>query len=225
MKHKTVTNIKLIIFLILFGISSTSCLKIYLRIYGIKTNKLVNERMLSSFLIKNAISDSLILELDSNKYAALIDLKTKDTLNYKHAKWWTQNHIQPIQVIYFDLYANKSIAAFFNCVAETRGISTMTWNKENELDFFPPRTYDKWSDSLFTSKEILNTVIDLKAKKEFTLKNNKKYLVLLFYTLFIEKQSLNMIREVNYNLSKYGKDDYQLYYINMDNYFYSLLKK
>lgn len=214
-------NKKYLITLFILCISLSSCLKIYFRIYGIKKCKAVSIQNLSSFLTKNLITDSLILQVDSIKYQKLINTKNIDTLNYKYASWWTQNHIQPIQVIYFDIDSNKSVAAFFNCIAETKGISTMTWNKDKELEQFPPIAYRKWCDSLFTYNEILNTIVDLKTGKSIEFVPRKKYLILVLYSLFIEKQTLNLIREINYNLSKQKTNNYELYYINMDNYFYS----
>jgi hypothetical protein len=180
---------------------------------------------MSNFLTKNLITDSLILQLDSVKYKKLINTKNIDTLNYKFASWWTQNHIQPIQVIYFDVDSNKSVAAFFNCISEVKGISKMTWNKDKELEQFPPTAYRKWCDSLFSYNEILNTIVNLKTGKNFEIVPRKKYLILVFYSLFIEKQTLNLIREVNYNLSKQKSNNYEIYYVNMDNYFYNEFKK
>ena len=214
-------NKKYLITLFILCISLSSCLKIYFRIYGIKKCKAVTIQNLSSFLTKNLITDSLILQVDSIKYQKLINTKNIDTLNYNYASWWTQNHIQPIQVIYFDIDSNKSVAAFFNCIAETKGISTMTWNKDKELEQFPPIAYRKWCDSLFTYNEIINTIVDLKTGKSIEYVPRKKYLILVLYSLFIEKQTLNLIREINYNLSKQKTNNYELYYINMDNYFYS----
>lgn len=218
-------NKKYLIVFIILCISSSSCLKIYFRIYGIKKCKAVSIQNLSNFLTKNLITDSLILQVDSVKYKKLINTKNIDTLNYKFASWWTQNHIQPIQVIYFDVDSNKSVAAFFNCIAETNGISKMTWNKDKELEQFPPIAYRKWCDSLFSYNEILNTIVNLKTGKNFESVPRKKYLILVFYSLFIEKQTLNLIREVKYNLSMQKSNNYEIYYVNMDNYFYNELKK
>ncbi len=219
-------NKKYLIVLIILCISSSSCLKIYFRIYGIKKNKEVNFSIIDKFLKKNNVPNNLILELDSQKYAKLISLKEIDTINYQYAKWWTQNHIQPIQALYYDTDSNKFVAAFFNCISETKGISNMTWNKERELEVFPPYAYQKWTDSLFSFNEIISTVNDLKINSTFEPKTTKKrYVILLFYSIFIEKQSLNMFKEVQYNLRKEKIDNYHLLYINMDNYFYSQLKK
>ena len=181
---------------------------------------LFGEKSVSAEQVKQIIRPTL--EIAQNVFD---EFENIDTLNYKFASWWTQNHIQPIQVIYFDVDSNKSVAAFFNCIAETNGISKMTWNKDKELEQFPPIAYRKWCDSLFSYNEILNTIVNLKTGKNFESVPRKKYLILVLYSLFIEKQTLNLFREVKYNLSKQKSNNYEIYYVNMDNYFYSELKK
>lgn len=201
------------------GISSTSCVKIYLKAMGVQKTRTVSKEVLTNYLQKRGINHECILEVDSVKYAQLIEKKKIDTL-YKHAYWWTQNHIQPVQVIYFEKATQRPIAAYFNCIAEVRGLTSMTWNKEHELEFFPPKTYTNWVDTLFSQEELFKTFNDMNGK-EFKYKDDgTEYLIVIFYSLFVQKQSDNLIKEVNEHLQKCLNNNYQIYYVNMDNYFF-----
>lgn len=119
-----------------------------------------------------------------------------------------------------------SIASYFNCIAESRGITNFTYNKYNELEFFPPLTYtdSRWIDTLFTTQEILATINEVNGKPFNYQDDGKRYLALVFYTLMIEKQSTNLIRETNKHISQCIKDSCQVFFINMDNYMYKEMK-
>ena len=95
----------------------------------------------------------------------------------------------------------------------------MTWNKDKELEFFPPKTYEKWTDSIFSYNELMSTFNDIEGKKFEYKDDGTRYLIILYYSFLIQKQSVNMIKEVNYNLNKFIKNNYQIYYVNMDNFF------
>lgn len=207
-------------------LSLTSCVKIYLRIMGVKKPRTVNKETLSTYLHKQNIYPSQILEVDSVRYQQLIEQKQHDTLVYKNPGWWVQNHVQPSQVILIDKTKDKSIASYFNCISESRGINNLTYNKYHELEFFPPLTYTdpRWIDSLFTTHEILTTFNEANGKAFKYEDDGKRYLALVFYTLMIEKQSTNLIRETNTHINQCIKDSCQVLYINMDNYLYQQMK-
>lgn len=209
----------IIILAIVFGISSASCSKIYLRILGVKHPRSVNTKDLTTFLKKRKIKQEYILELDYEKYINLIATKSMDTANRYYVNSSIQSHTQPTQVIYFDKVTKKPLVSFFNCVSEIRGISNMTWNKDKELEFFPPKTYEKWTDSIFSYNELMSTFNDIEGKKFEYKDDGTRYLIILYYSFLIQKQSVNMIKEVNYNLNKFIKNNYQIYYVNMDNFF------
>lgn len=213
--------------LLILSISSLSCGRIYLRMVGIKKNSPVTKSELTYFLNKHQLNSSIILELDSAKYTALIAAKKQDTLTYKSPDWWIQNHIQPLQAIYYDNNIRQPIAAYFNCIAESRGITNFTWNKYNELDTFPPKTYTdwRWRDTLFTMHEITSTFRSLEGKPFLMADYTKRYQIFVFYSLFVEKQSINLIKEVNTHINRFIQTEYDIHYINMDNYFYQAMKQ
>lgn len=215
----------LFIILIVY-LSLTSCARIYLRIIGVKKPRAVNKEVLATYLYEQNVHPSQILEVDSVRYQQLIEQKQNDTLVYKNAWWWVQNHVQPSQVILIDKLKDRSVASYFNCIAESRGINNFTYNKFHELEFFPPLTYSdpRWIDTIFTTQEILRTFNEVNGKTYKYQDDGKRYLALVFYTLMIEKQSTNIIRETNMHINQCIKDSCQVLYINMDNYMYQQMR-
>lgn len=210
--------------LILATFLFTSCGKIYLKMMGVKEFKPVEKTEIVCYFNKINLDTSCILALDSIKYKTLIHQKLKDSSVYTSPNWWVQNHVQPTQVIYYNLETQKSIAAYFNCIAESRAITNLTYNKYNELEFFPPLTYtdSRWIDTLFTMQEIVGTIQNLGTNQPYQFTpSSQKYLALIFYSLAIEKQSTNIIRESREHINKCIQDSCQVLYINMDNYLYS----
>lgn len=77
------------------GIFNISCVKIYLRVTGLKNPRTVNKEVLATYLGKQGLYPEYILEVDSVRYKNLIEQKLQDTLVYKNPNWWVQNHIHP----------------------------------------------------------------------------------------------------------------------------------
>ncbi len=221
-----IENRFLVFILILLSLLASSCVRIYLRAMGVKKARTVDKEVLSNYLDKLNIQPDQILEVDSARYHKLIKTKLQDSSTYKYPNWWVQNHLQPTQVIYFDKYAGKSIAAYFNCIAESSFPFNLTYNKYNELEYFPPLTYSdsKWIDTLFSLNELLGTINDLDTKTFVFNNNGKRYLALIYYSLFVEKQSTNLIRETNTHIRNCIKDSCQVLFINMDNYMFQQMK-
>lgn len=201
-----------------------SCGKLYLKATGVKPFKPVVEQQLISYLSKQGIKQEHIYEVDSVRFNELLTKKKDDTLVYTKPNWWIQNHIQPIQTVCFDNATKKPLYAYFNCIAESKGLTQFTWNKFQELESFPPKEYTsyRWIDTLFTLDELTNTFVDFKGNSIVLNNNEKKYTVFIYYSLFVEKQANNLIRETLTHLNTFIPNDYNVYFINFDNALYQL---
>jgi hypothetical protein len=191
---------------------------------GVKPIQAVHQHQVSSYLKNLNIQSNAALEIDSLRYQALINHKLSDTCKYDSKDWYIQNHLQPTQAMYFNMHTKSAVAAYFNCIAESRNLTNLTYNKFKELEFFPPLTYSdpRWIDSLFRVEEILNTINDMQTGQPYKTDHFRtKYLVLIFYSLAIQKQSTNLIREAQYHIQNCIKDSSTLIYVNIDNYLYS----
>lgn len=203
-----------------------SCGMIYLRAIGVKPFKPVNEEQLISYLSSKKVSIENVYQIDSVSFVQLINTKKKDTLIYNKLHLWIQNHVQPLQTICFDNETQKPIYAYFNCIAESKGLTQFTWNKNKELESFPPKEYtsENCIDSLFTMTELTNTMVDFKGNLLRLQNNGKRYSVFLYYSLFVQKQANNIIKETITHLNKYAPNEYNLYFVNFDNCLYQLTK-
>jgi hypothetical protein len=94
------------------------------------------------------------------------------------------------------------------------------------LESFPPKEYtsEKCIDSLFTMTELTNTMVDFKGNLLRLQNNGKRYSVFLYYSLFVQKQANNIIKETITHLNKYAPNEYNLYFVNFDNCLYQLTK-
>jgi hypothetical protein len=210
-------------------IALSSCTKLYIRAVGIKPVKQLSSLEIETFFYKENIQQQQIIEANPSKYEKLILDKENDTLYYKNTRWYIQNHIQPIQTICFDNESKKPVFAFFNCIAESKHLTKFTWNKNGELNTFPPKEYDsyKWTDTLFHFHEILETIHVINTDTVANLKNNKDFTILVFFSLFFEKQSINLIKETREYIEKFIPGRYEVFFINFDNatYYMNSLEK
>lgn len=215
----------LILFLLL-SVVFCSCGKLYLKATGVKPFKPTSEHQLIAYLNKHGIKSTQILQVDSVSFRHLLNKKKNDTLIYAKPHWWILNHIQPIQTVCFDNNTQKPLYAYFNCIAESKGLTQFTWNKFKELESFPPKEYTsyRWIDTLFSMQELTTTFIDFKGNPFVLNTNPKNYSVFIYYSLFVEKQANNLIRETLLHLNKYVPDKYDVYFINFDNALYRLSK-
>lgn len=203
-------------------ITLSSCTTLYFKIIGFKTPKITSWSKIEEFMKEAQLSEYPTIQLDSVAYSALIQQKLKDTLVYDKPNWWVQNHVQPIQVVYYDKLTQRPVMSFFNCIAESRGINNFTWNRYQELDSFPAREYAdwRWIDTLFTPTEIAQC-FRYKSQSDslFYANSTKRYQVFLIYALFSKKQSLNLIREVKTHINTFIPNNYDLYPLCYDNFY------
>lgn len=206
----------------LIGTLLCSCGRIYLKSIGVKKPQEVNQLQQIEFSKKMNFKEEVIFELDAAKYNQLINLKHNDSTS-----WWVQNHVQPVQVIYFDNGTNKSIASYFNCIAGSRNFFNFSWNENGELNCFPPLNYTdtRWIDTIFSKSEIENCLIPIQSQGSRKIAYPQKYDIFLFYSFAIEKQSVNLINEVKTHIDRFIPNQYNLFFINMDNYLFHVTKK
>lgn len=225
-RSKTLRSVMLCVGLVCIGTAFPSCGKLYLRVMGVEPFRTVSDNEAKHFLMKQGVHDTLCYEACADAYIGLLKRKRYDTLIYQYPDWWLQNHVQPIQTMCFDNRTKKPVFAFFNCIAETRGLARFTWNKNHELDVFPPQEYTsyKWIDTLITFEELTLTLQTFAHEPLVLNTAEKPYTVLVFYALCVEKQAVNLIRETQTYLDTYLPNQCKVYYVNFDNTLYALSK-
>lgn len=209
--------------LLLIAYLLTSCGALFLRMMGVKAVKEVKVAEARAFLANFGVTDTVCYEAAPEAYASLMKSKAADSLIYTNAAQVVQNHIQPLQTICFDNRTGKAVFAYFNCIAQTNG-TQLTWNKQGELTSFPPSAYTQlsYADTLITLQHIQPTIAAFGRKEVTWQAADKPYTVLVFYSLFMEKQAVNLIRETQTYLQTYLPNQCNVYYINFDNTFLAL---
>jgi len=183
---------------------------------GIKNPKVLSEKQINEEQHKLKISDSLGYILNEtffeNKFYEL-----KNSKNYKEIKANVNDHFQPQQAIYINKEKNTIEACVFNCLADMDGMN-LTWNKNHELEFFPPK-YTDYIDTLFSINDYLNTISNTEKARKYLFNNDKKYAVLIYWTKFGGRQNKRFLQQIRKNIREFSGDSCNFIYINMDSFF------
>ncbi len=193
-----------LIALISFSIIFISCSSLLSKMYGIKQLDGFNKERYNDFISKLKATDKFYsLVSDTNQYNRVINLgrtaKAKNDLG------------QPIQILYFENNEVKSFHA--NCYV-TGGLTNLNWNTEDRFSSFLPKSAVNLDSLTITLDDYIKIYPNILNHK------NKKYTVLVFWTLMLEKISNSAIETVFANTKKFGKEnETSIILINSDEYF------
>jgi len=199
---------KKIIFLVIISLSITSCTFIFSKLYGVKEISGFNQREYRKFI--NSVKDSTItmydIAIDSSDFTRFFKYETSP-----HKR---KIFSQPIQILYFNK-SKKLISFHANCFAKGK-LTNLDWNTDLRFNTFPPLSAvaaDSIPTNLNKYRSILETI-------NFT--DNKKYVIIIFWTRMLEKVSKTAILTVINNLKKFNKvNDSVIILVNTDDFFKS----
>ena len=213
--------IKLI--LIFFIFSCWGCSKIMLGLYGIRDTKKIGNREILDFAKKSGIGQEniYVLSFPENKTPAKDNTKiaigngnvcTSDPVEYLHG--------QPLQALYFNCHG-QLISFHNNCY--TGGFPNLKWDRNDLFSVFPPRSRIP-VDSVYTLEKVLENVYSPDGEKATArIKSDCSYYCVVFWNVFMSRQSKRLIRLVQDNLKLVHEPDcVEVFYINDDNYFNTL---
>lgn len=163
-------------------------------LYGIK-ERAFDEEEIAQFAASFEPDESIILKdnLYSLYYYAIDSCSDSATV---------KNLFQPLQVHYFDADLNY-LAGHINCYAQPT-LTKLNWSAHGKLAQFPPNSDIDPKNCMAGLKLLL---------KPYPLKTEEKYYVLIFWNLWMKKQSKHLIHTVK----KYMADkNYKLLLINND---------
>ncbi len=150
--------------------------------------------------------------LDTAYFTFIRKLYGNDTLQVK-------NHLQPLQVLYFDK-SERLISHHLNCYA--RGFPNLKWNRDGLFDSFPAVTQIP-ADSMLTFGNLLRFI---RPAGDWTVKptvSDKEYYVVVFWDIFMGRQSKRLIERVNENLLLSDGQQVEVLFVNNDGLFVHLL--
>jgi hypothetical protein len=186
----------------------TNCSPILVAIYGVKNPKMVDEKRIEHYSEKFNIPSTDNFELDT-LYNSFIN--SIDTVKYKQQQ---KNHWQPLQALYYD--KSGQLQSFhINCYAG--GFPNLKWNRDSILSTFPPKQQAP-IDSILpfdTLEHYLKTL----SKSNKIIKENYDYIVVVFWDIFMYRQSKRLIEFIQENCKLAVNKKVKIIYVNNDNCF------
>lgn len=192
--------------LILFSL--TSCSSIFSGLYGMKKPKTVDEETIARYEKKYNIPIVDNYELDATYFSYLFSL---DTSQFKEQ---IKNHYQPLQVLYYD-NSGHLVSFQINCYAG--GFPNLKWNRNEIMSTFPPQLQAPL-DSIFPLKTQMKYLKVLAQSAKINT-DNYDYIVIVYWNIFMGRQSKRLIRFVQNNRKLEQDKKIKIIYVNTDNIF------
>ena len=182
-----------------------SCSLVFVKMYGFKRVKSVDDKMIAKFGSKYNIppEDAYSIGTDYVEF-----IQTIDTTKFKQEK---KNHYQPLQVLYYDTESNL-ISYHVNCYVG--GFPNLEWNKSNSFDVFPP-TKQAPLDSVLSLQTHLEFLKPLSNTQKTSIKNYD-YVVIIYWNKLMGRQSKRFIKIIQKNLKLAVDKKIKVFYVNND---------
>jgi hypothetical protein len=202
-------NIKRLLLLTIFtSLTLTSCTKVFMGIYGIKSIKEVDQRTILKYGKKFNIPASDNYQLDTAYFSYLFSL---DTIQFKEQ---IKNHYQPLQALYYDNEGNlKSFQ--INCYAG--GFPNLKWDRNEIFTSFLPKLQAP-IDSILPLDTHLKYLLPIATTENFS-KDNYDFIVVVHWNRFMGRQSKRLIKFVQENEKLSEEKKVKILYVNSDNIF------
>jgi hypothetical protein len=177
-------------------------------LYGMKKIKAVDEKRILKYSKRCNIPsiDNYIIDTSYFSY-----LHSFDTAIYRVQ---IKNHYQPLQALYFD--QSRTLCSFqINCYAG--GFPNLVWDRNDIMTSFPPREQAP-IDSILSFDKQISLLIPL-SKTELFNQENFEYIVVVYWSKFMGRQSRRFIKIVQKNLQLGNDKKIKVIYANTDNAF------
>lgn len=183
------------------------------KLMGVKQLKSLPETAISKTAAAFGIPAADSYVLDSSSLVTLRQLYNGKPVALK-------DHLQPLQAIYF---AGKNSFQFpdswqINCYAG--GFPNLNWNRDGRMEQFPPAQQAPL-DSLLSLKKRMEFLRPVTGVIPFN-SINFDYIVLVYWSRFMGRQSKNLIKTVQQNARLAAEKRIKIIYVNNDNLFSQL---
>ena len=201
----------IILTIILFDLSAYS--QITGGFYGMKKLKRVDNATILEYAKKYNMPLAETFVLDT---AYTTVLTSFDTTKFKEQ---IKNHYQPLQVLYYN--KTGQLESFqINCYAG--GFPNLDWNRNGIMTTFPPKQQAPL-DKIIPLDTLLKYLDPLPQTKKTFIKDYD-FTVVVFWSIFMGRQSKRLIHIVQENTQLKGKKRIKMIYVNTDNFFISRLE-
>lgn len=170
------------------------------------------------------LSEEKIIAQAKEYNIPIADCYTLDTTYYRFLSNFTDTalstakntHAQPLQVLYFKKINQWQLVSYHaNCYAG--GFPNLNWNRNGTFETFVPQQQAPL-DSLMNLKDHFNFMKPVEGTVAFNL-INYDYIVLVYWSRYMGKQSKRLIELVQKNLTLSKGSNAKIIYINNDNFF------
>lgn len=187
---------------LIFIFSLSSCLR---TIYGIKNYPTPSKSKMDKYAVKWDIDTSFnYLILDSIRYVELLNNKALDSITLYNLR-------QPLQWQFYDSLDN--LTCFVpNC--NVGGFPNLKWNREQFISEYPPTNSHCISETTITLHELFNS-----CREPNPLLSTGKTNVVVYWSVFMGRQSKVMIKKLNNYLEKHPHENRKIIYVNIDDLF------
>lgn len=192
-------HIQLFTFIFLFSLSS--CTSIFYGIYGIKEPKVIAQHQLTKTASKrfNIDTKNLII-LDSSYKLFCTNNYLPDTSSFNLA-------LQPLQL---RIYKNDTLVAFqANC--NVGGFPNLNWERDRYFNTIPATHH-----TLKNAPLLKNELLAMRS----ALPPSENYVVLVFYTNFMHRQSKRLIKFAERLQQLHPDKKFRYMYVNGEEIFY-----
>lgn len=204
--NKQLSVLTIMILTCVFGL--TSCSGIFTGIYGMKKMEKVDEKTILHYSQKYKIPLENSYQLDTTYISYLASL---DTTQYKVQ---VKNHYQPLQALYYNK-SGQLLSFQANCYAG--GFPNLKWNRNETMTIFPPKQQAP-IDSIVPLEIQLKYLLPL-SKTESISANDYDYIVVVYWSKFMGRQSKRLIRFTQRNSTLATDKRVKIIYANTDNIF------
>lgn len=189
------------------GLAVCSCTAIFLSLYGIHSAQRVDDVKIKEYARALHIPDTLSYRISENYYPFLKKIALDTSLAQA-----SKNHLQPLQVLYFD--ASGSLRAFvINCYVRSAK-RNLQWNEHGRFETFPAKQTAPL-DSIFTFSSIRQYLVPLFHQQ---MASNAEYTLVIFWNHFMGRQTLHLLELVQKQINN-GPKHLRVLYVNNDNLF------
>lgn len=181
---------------------------------GIKQPAECNMEEIIAYSNKFGIPPNSSYYLDTTYLYDLLHSGKNDTTLYN-------NLMQPLQIRFYQK-TDTLLSLHLNCTAG--GFPNLKWNKRGQLETLPPNFTVEVDTCILFCKDLKYLTPISNDCHSFDYYNNADYNIILFWSVFMNRQSKILIREIQNYQKRFPDKKMNVLYVNTDKIF-SILEK
>ena len=202
-------KVRLIVTCLFLGLLFSSCSALMYKIMGVKQPYDYDLEVITAYSSKFGIPDSNSYLLDTTYMHDILQLCKNDTL-------LRNNLMQPLQIRFYQR-SDTLLSLHLNCTAG--GFPNLKWNKRGQLETLPPNFTVEVDTCILFCKDLKYLTPISNDCHSFDYYNNADYNIILFWSVFMNRQSKILIREIQNYQKHFPDKKMNVLYVNTDKIF------